>query len=471
MNDAQSDAPKAAILVVDDTRINLKVLNKIFTKNGYKVRLASNGVEALEAVRSELPDLIMLDVKMPEMNGYDVCAKLKKDKRTHDIPIIFLSALNETEDKIKAFSVGGVDFITKPFRSVELLARVETHLSLRSVQKGLESTLKELKETQSQLVESAKMAALGQLIAGVAHEINTPLGAIRASIGNISDALNESLTQLPQLFQRLSEAQRRQFFTLIERAGESQAHLSSREERKLRRKLRRELEEKEVDNADEIADTLVEIGIFEDVDEFIGAFREDDPTTVLNAAYNLIIQQKSGKNIEIAVDKASKVVFALKSYAHTDQTGECTMLDIVDGIEVVLTLYYSQIKHGVEVIKNYGDVPAILCHGDELNQVWTNLLHNALQAMEYKGRLRIDVLQEENDIVVSLTDSGGGVPPEIKDRIFDPFYTTKPAGEGSGLGLDIVRKIVEKHQGRIGLVSEPGETTFTVRLPIRTGDR
>ncbi|MCP4687213.1 MAG: GHKL domain-containing protein, partial [Desulfobacterales bacterium] len=373
-----------------------------------------------------------------------------------------------TEDKIKAFSVGGVDFITKPFRSVELLARVRTHLSLRSVQKGLERTLEELKETQSQLVESAKMAALGQLIAGVAHEINTPLGAIRASIGNISDALHESIGQTPKLFQRLTEEQQRQFFALIERAGASHAHLSSREERKLRRKLRRDLEEKEVENADEIADTLVEIGVFDDVDEFVATFRDHDIESVLNAAYNLIIQQKSAKNIEIAVDKASKVVFALKSYAHTDHTDERTLVDIVEGIEVVLTLYYSQMKHGVEVIKNFSPVPPILCYADELNQVWTNLLHNALQAMDNKGRLKIDVLQEDDRIVVSVTDSGGGVPPEIKARIFDPFFTTKPAGEGSGLGLDIVRKIIEKHQGRIELESEPGETTFTVWLPIKS---
>ncbi|MCP4692993.1 MAG: response regulator, partial [Desulfobacterales bacterium] len=224
MDDANTKAPKANILVVDDTRINLKVLNKIFIKNGYNVRLAHNGAEALSAVGADPPDLIMLDVKMPGMDGYDVCAKLKADEETRDIPILFLSALNETQDKIKAFSVGGVDFITKPFRSVELLARVETHLSLRNVQKGLEQTLKELKETQSQLVESAKMAALGQLIAGVAHEINTPLGAIRASIGNISDALHESIGQTPKLFQRLTEEQQRQFFALIERAGASHAH-------------------------------------------------------------------------------------------------------------------------------------------------------------------------------------------------------------------------------------------------------
>jgi signal transduction histidine kinase len=125
------------------------------------------------------------------------------------------------------------------------------------------------------------------------------------------------------------------------------------------------------------------------------------------------------------------------------------------------------LKQGIEVIKNYQQVPAIFCYAEELNQVWTNLLHNAIQAMSNRGRLEISVFEESRQIVVQVTDSGSGIPPEIKERIFDPFFTTKPAGEGSGLGLDIVRKIVDKHQGKIEVNSQPGRTTFSVMLPIR----
>jgi two-component system NtrC family sensor kinase len=121
----------------------------------------------------------------------------------------------------------------------------------------------------------------------------------------------------------------------------------------------------------------------------------------------------------------------------------------------------------VEVVRNYGnDLPSVLCYPDELNQVWTNLLHNALQAMGNKGVLKIDVKPEDNAISVSITDSGQGIPPEIMPRIFEPFFTTKPPGEGSGLGLDIVHKIIEKHQGKMQVESVPGQTKFTVLLPI-----
>ncbi|NEP27660.1 ATP-binding protein, partial [Moorena sp. SIO3I6] len=149
-------------------------------------------------------------------------------------------------------------------------------------------------------------------------------------------------------------------------------------------------------------------------------------------------------------------------------SGEKIDAQITDGIDTVLTLYHNQLKHGVDVYRNYDDsLPVIGCYPDELNQVWTNLIHNALQAMENKGTLTINVRQQDDQIKVSITDTGKGIPPEIQPKIFQPFFTTKPAGEGSGLGLDIVRKIVEKHHGHMEVDSVPGETTFTVSLPIQ----
>ncbi|RMG07246.1 MAG: GHKL domain-containing protein, partial [Cyanobacteria bacterium J055] len=138
-----------------------------------------------------------------------------------------------------------------------------------------------------------------------------------------------------------------------------------------------------------------------------------------------------------------------------------------EGIETILTLYQNQLKHGVEVVRNFdSSLPKISCYPDELNQVWTNLIHNALQAMDNKGKLVIDACQTDGKIEVSITDSGAGISPEVLPKIFQPFFTTKPPGEGSGLGLDIVRKIIEKHQGTIEVDSVPGKTKFTVSLPI-----
>jgi signal transduction histidine kinase len=311
------------------------------------------------------------------------------------------------------------------------------------------------------------MAALGQLIAGIAHEINTPLGAIRASIGNISHALNDSIRQLPELFQRLEPAQQQEFFALLDKALNSQITLSSREERQAKRALRNKLEEYDIADTDMIAETLVDMGIYDDIEISVPLLQSPDISFILQAAYNLSSQQKNSQNINTAVERAAKVVFALKSYARYDQSDTMIEANITDGIDVVLTIYHNQLKHGVEVTKNYQTVPTILCLPDELNQVWTNLIHNAIQAMNNQGELEIAVFPQSDYVVTQITDSGPGIPDPIKARIFEPFFTTKPAGEGSGLGLDIVRKIVEKHQGRIEVESQPGRTTFSVILPIK----
>jgi signal transduction histidine kinase len=204
------------------------------------------------------------------------------------------------------------------------------------------------------------------------------------------------------------------------------------------------------------------------VDALVPLFRSENADLILQTAYNLSSQQKNSRNIVTAVERASRVVFALKRYIHRDPSGEMIEANVTDGLEVVLTLYHNQMKHGVELIKEFQPVPAIRCAPDELNQVWTNLIHNALQAMNYEGRLEIAVFRQDNQVVIQITDSGPGIPEETKGRIFDPFFTTKPIGEGSGLGLDIVRKIVEKHQGKVEVESRPGRTTFGVRLPIES---
>jgi signal transduction histidine kinase len=310
------------------------------------------------------------------------------------------------------------------------------------------------------------MAALGQLVAGIAHEINTPLGAIRSSVGNISESLNRTLEQLPTLFQSLSLEQAQDFLALLQRSLQSQLTLSTKEERRLKRALTNQLESEEVENADILADALVDMGIYNEIDAFLPLLKRSDSSHILEIAYNLSGIQKGAATINTATERASKVVFALKTYARYDQSGEMIPAKLSEGIDTVLTLYQNQLKKGIEVKRNYAELPPVLCYPDELNQVWTNLIHNALQAMDYRGTLTIEVMQQKQYASISITDTGAGIPEEIKPKIFKPFFTTKPPGEGSGLGLDIVKKIIEKHQGKIEVESIPGQTKFTVLLPI-----
>ncbi|GEM_PF-456073 len=349
-----------------------------------------------------------------------------------------------------------------------ITARKKAESALQQKNQDLANTLRQLRETQEGLIQSEKMAALGQLIAGVAHEVNTPLGAIRSSVNNIADFLEEYLEILPEFFQELSPQCHQYFFALLQQQTKQETALSTREKRKLIRSLKGQLGEVGIEEADYIASTLINIGVY-NVAPFLPLLTQEEKSEkILNMAYQLATLRSSTKTIATAADRAAKVVFALKTYGRYDHSGEKTKASIIEGIETVLTIYHNQLKQGIELVKKYGNIPTILCYPDELNQVWTNLVHNAVQAMDNQGELIIDVHRSNSWIEVKVTDSGTGIPLDIKNKIFQPFFTTKPPGEGSGLGLDIVKKIIDKHDGKIEVESVPGKTTFTVLLPIES---
>jgi len=347
--------------------------------------------------------------------------------------------------------------------NAKLYATLETKVEERTQE--LSQALSHLKATQEELIQAEKKAALGQLVAGIAHEINTPLGAIHSAAGNISTSLDQTLEQLPALFQSLSPEESQKFLALLQRSLQQELTFSTREERQFKRALRQQLAE--IDDADIIAEGLVSMGIHNDIDAFISLFKKTDSWRILEIAYKLSELKRGTVTINTATKRAAKIVFALKTYAHYNHLGEMIPAQLTDGIETILTLYQNQLKQGVKIIRNYAELPEILCDPEELNHVWTNLVHNALQAMNYRGTLTIDVIQLEQQAQISFTDSGVGIPEEIQGKIFEPFFTTKPPGEGSGLGLNIVKKIIEKHQGQIEFKSMPGQTTFTVSIPLK----
>ena len=333
--------------------------------------------------------------------------------------------------------------------------------------RDLKMAMNDLEQTQNQLIHQEKMAALGQLVASVAHEINTPLGAIQTSASNISKAVAESLEELPQLNKHLDESEQKLFFSLIKNAINNHSAILSSEKRALKRKLIKELKEHEIANPRKIADLLVDIGIHQDISLYLPLLQHHQVNWILQLIYNLTSLTNNNRTTNASVSRASKIVFALKNYARQDLVGEKKLANITEGIETVLEVYHNKIKQNIKVIREYQAIPQIWCYPDELIQVWTNLIQNSIQAMKEKGSLTIITKQEDDWLKVNIIDSGCGVPLEIKDKIFEPFFTTKPAGEGSGLGLHISQKIINRHQGGLEFVSQPGKTIATVRLPIK----
>lgn len=343
------------------------------------------------------------------------------------------------------------------------LDELKTNLEIQKAE--LQQTNQYLKDTQNQMIQMEKMAALGQLIAGIAHEINTPIGAINASSANISYSLQTKIPSIVQFLRKINEFEFNHFNIILDKSLKFEGSLSTKEMREKRKKLETYLNENNIQNSYEIATNLVDINIYEEIEELLPLFKELNSLEILETADSLLGIYQNSKTIQLSSKKISKIVFSLKSFAHFTSDSTISLFNLKQNIENVLILYNNQMKYKIELIFSYDEtIPDIEGYPDELAQVWTNLIHNALQAMNYSGTLEINVSQNETKVFVTVTDSGKGIPQEIEDKIFQPFFTTKGAGEGSGLGLHIIKQIVEKHKGTIRFTSKPGKTTFTVEL-------
>ncbi|WP_375559536.1 ATP-binding protein [Bernardetia sp. OM2101] len=345
--------------------------------------------------------------------------------------------------------------------------QVMTQLELRLKFRDLQDEMRKVQTAQRQLIETEKMATLGQLAANVAHEINTPLGAIRSLADNSVITMDEILPRLAAFLQGLSTEKSLVFNKLIEYSVSAKNNFSSREKRVIKYNLIEKLEKLQVDNTDTIASFIVELEIYNNPELYEPLLETEDPCYTFKVAHQLSRIAKNNKTIKLATDKASKIIFALKNFSRQSQTGEKAIVNINDSIENTLTLYENQFKNGIDLQLHFEKIPDFLGYPDELIQVWTNLIYNAIQVMKNKGDLSITTRLDNQKVFISVTDTGDGIPIDIQDKVFDAFFTTKREGEGSGLGLDITKKIVEKHKGKIWFETELNKgTTFFVELPI-----
>ena len=386
--------------------------------------------------------------------------------KSRDIKVIEVTESPDFDEDGNIISVEGVahDITERKRNELEL---IELNSRLNSRKDELKLALQNLQDTQSQLVHSEKMRALGNLIAGIAHEINTPIGAINASVSNISASLDSSMQNLYTLFTKLTKKELVIFLRIMNMMEKSKPALTSKEKRKYKREIQQKLENAGCKHIYSVCELILYLNLYDETDELISILDVNNPEFILKSIRDIYSVRKNTENIKLAVEKASKMVFALKKFAHKDQNNQKEQTNLIENIETVSVLQHNQLKQGIEVIKDFDEIPVINCYPDELVQVWINLISNAIQAMNNSGRLIIKIKNLESEVKVSITDNGHGIPKEIHEKIFEPFFTTKKSGEGTGIGLDIVKRIIEKHNAKMELESETGVgTTFHITLPL-----
>jgi signal transduction histidine kinase len=416
------------ILVVDDNPTNLAVISQALKAAGYKLRVASDGEEALAMVercvtlQSEqiLPELILLDVQMPGIDGFETCRRLQANPATKGIPVIFMTALTDAESKVKGLSLGAVDYITKPFEQEEVLARVKVHWRLKQLTDRLEQEVAartaSLQNTQLQLIQQEKLSSLGQLVAGVAHEINNPLSFV---IGNISPAKEylADITKLLNLYQQ---------------------HYP--------------------EPVPVVADQI---------DKMELEFALEDFAKILDS-------------MQLGTERIQDISLSLRNFVRSSNNTRIKA-DLHEGMDSTLMLLKHRLKNQgdraeIEVIKHYGNLPEVECYPGPMNQVFMNLFANAIDALEEAWELdrrplkiQIDTkVSQCNTIVIQIADNALGMTENVREHLFQPLFTTKTLGKGTGLGLSIVQQIVvDKHCGKLVCQSTPGNgSEFRLEIPL-----
>ncbi len=396
-------ADAARVLIADDTPEIRDLIAEILS-DYYRITTAADGAEAWELAKTSPPDLIISDVMMPHVDGYELCRRVREDAATAAIPFVMLTAKADLTMKIEGLNRGADDYLVKPFSPEELRARVRSLLRMRLLHNELEKrngelreTLTELQTAQAQLVQSEKMSSLGQLVAGLAHEINNAINAVYNGIQPL-------------------HAKARKLADSVALALEAEGGAIAAADR------------------DEIAAGFRKISMLADV-------------------------------IENGATRTARIVQDMKTFSHPGSE-KFDAFDLNQALEMCLNLLSNEIRDRITVHTDYGDLGLVEGPSGQLNQVFMNILSNARQAISGKGEIAIATRREAGRVMVTIRDTGCGMTPEVQRRIFDPFFTTKAPGVGTGLGLSLSYGIITRLGGTIECTSQVGVgTEFVISFP------
>ena len=331
------------------------------------------------------------------------------------------------------------------------------------------------KDVEAQLRQQEKLAALGQLSAGLAHELNNPAAAGQRAAGQLRDRLADCKSLTLRLNQHQLTTAQLNFLAEFESQAIAHAATSPRldplRQSDLEDAITDWLEAHNIDQGWKLAPKLVEAGLdTQQLDTLNSHIPANALSDVVRWLESTLAATGFIDELEQSTTRISELVKAVKAYSYMDQTA-LQAVDVHEGIENTLTLLGHKLKQGVVVTREYDqNLSRISAYGSELNQVWTNLIDNAIEAMDGQGQIWVRTSQDNNYVLVEIADNGPGIPPEVQSRIFEPFFTTKGVSEGSGLGLNLVYRMVKRHHGDIHVDSQLGDTRFRVCLPIELSE-
>ncbi|WP_109299870.1 ATP-binding protein [Aquimarina sp. AU474] len=404
-----------------------------------------------------------IEIKFEQNGSYKIIGQIKKNGISGLLPFSRMSSIMGYGEVVEDTTAL---FLDKSFFKEMISNYYELTESL------VHNMTSRVRESTKNNVQSEKMMALGKLSAGLAHELNNPASAILRS----AKALKQHLGNVPEKFKKITSIRISEhevdginniLFDKINNRPENNMKLIERNAKE--EELEEWLEDHGLENAYELTETLLDFCMdVKGMKEIYDITGEQNFPHAIEWIENVLTTEKMVDEIEEASDRISNLVQSVKSYTHMDKAIEKVATDIHLGIKSTLTMLNHKLKKkNIALEKDFEEnLPAPKIFVSEINQVWTNLIDNAIDAMDHSGILKIKTQKDNEFIKIDITDNGHGIPKEHLHTVFDPFFTTKSIGKGTGMGLEVVQRIINQHQGDIKIVSKKGETTFTVCLPI-----